>query len=254
MVFQDPMSSLNPALRVGRQIAEVAEVHAGASRSAAMKQAALALASVGIPDAAARLSAYPHELSGGMRQRAVIAMGLMEHPQLLLADEPTTALDVTVQKQFLDLLLEVNRTRGTAILLVSHDIAVVGTFCERVLVMYAGRIVEEIPSDMLLGQAAHPYTRALLAAVPDMSTDRTKPLATIPGRPPAPGEAGSGCAFAPRCPLAIDRCRHERPELVALGSGHRAACWVTAGGEPASPAGGGAGQRLDRVAPAEVPS
>ncbi|MEO3782688.1 dipeptide/oligopeptide/nickel ABC transporter permease/ATP-binding protein [Actinocorallia sp. B10E7] len=219
MVFQDPMAALNPALRVGSQLAEVATVHLGASRKEAWRRAVDRLGRVRIPDPEANARRYPHEFSGGMRQRAVIAMGLMGEPELIVADEPTTALDVTVQKRVLELLAEVNETTGAAGLLISHDLAVVSLYCRRVLVMYAGRIVEELPSSQLR-RARHPYTRALVASSPDLSTDRSLPLATIPGRQPEPAEVPGGCAFAPRCARALERCRADRPELE-----DGVACW-----------------------------
>jgi len=225
MVFQDPMASLNPALRVGRQLSEVAEVHLGATRSQAAARAVDRLAAVRIPSAARRAGQRPHEYSGGMRQRAVIAMGLMGEPKLIIADEPTTALDVTVQQQVLDLLAEVRADTGAALLLISHDLAVVAQVCTRVLVMYAGRIVEDLPVAELARGAAHPYTRALVGAVPTMATDPDTELATIPGRPPEPAEHGHGCSFAPRCALATGRCLGTEPELAAFGSGRRVACW-----------------------------
>ncbi|TCO54162.1 dipeptide/oligopeptide/nickel ABC transporter permease/ATP-binding protein [Actinocrispum wychmicini] len=225
MVFQDPMTSMNPTMKVGRQLAEVAEHHQGMSRTRALAKAVDRLQSVRIPSAARRAHQYPHEFSGGMRQRAMIAMGLMGTPKLIIADEPTTALDVTVQSQVLRLLADVRETAATAVLLISHDIAVVRRFCDRVLVMYAGRIVEDIRVRDLVTEASHPYTRALLASVPDMSTDRTQPLASIPGRPPHPDELPPGCAFAPRCPAADERCRTDDPALVHLGERHRVACW-----------------------------
>ncbi|MFB7533760.1 dipeptide/oligopeptide/nickel ABC transporter permease/ATP-binding protein [Streptomyces sp. NPDC056178] len=225
MVFQDPMASLNPALRVGRQLAEVAEVHLGASRAQAMARATDRLGAVRIPSPERRARQRPHEYSGGMRQRAVIAMGLMGEPKLVIADEPTTALDVAVQQQVLDLLAEVREESGAAVLLISHDLAVVAQVCERVLVMYGGLVVEDLPVAALIGGAAHPYTRALVGAVPTMATDPGTELATIPGRPPEPGEAGPGCPFAPRCERARDRCHDEVPDLTSSGPGHRVACW-----------------------------
>jgi len=219
MVFQDPMAALNPSLRVGSQLAEVATAHLGDSRAEAWKRAVDRLGRVRLPDPEANARRYPHEFSGGMRQRAVIAMGLMGEPALIVADEPTTALDVTVQKRVLDLLAEINGTTGTAGLLISHDLALVSRYCGRVLVMYAGRIVEELPSADLR-RARHPYTRALVASSPDLSTDRSRPLAVIPGRQPAPAEVPDGCAFAPRCARAVERCRTDRP---ALKGG--LACW-----------------------------
>ncbi|GAA3106462.1 dipeptide/oligopeptide/nickel ABC transporter permease/ATP-binding protein [Streptosporangium carneum] len=224
MVFQDPMASLNPALRVGGQLAEVATVHQGASREKAWERAVDRLDHVHIPEPERRARQHPHELSGGMRQRVVIAMGLMGTPRLIIADEPTTALDVTVQRQILRLLRQVTAETGAATLFISHDIAVVGELCDRVVVMYAGRVVEELPVDQLVTGAAHPYTRALVASLPDMDTDRSLPLASIPGRQPAPAEVGAGCAFAPRCALASDRCA-ELPPLIPYGKAHSVACW-----------------------------
>ncbi|MFD7102708.1 dipeptide/oligopeptide/nickel ABC transporter permease/ATP-binding protein [Streptomyces celluloflavus] len=229
MVFQDPMAALNPALRVGRQLAEVAEVHLGATRAQAAARAADRLGAVRIPAPERRARQRPHEYSGGMRQRAVIAMGLMGQPKLIIADEPTTALDVAVQQQVLDLLAEVRADSGAALLLISHDLAVVAQVCERVLVMYAGLIVEDLPVTELARGAAHPYTRALVGAVPTMTTDPGTPLATIPGRPPEPGEDGGGCSFAPRCDRARERCHTAAPELAGFGTGRRVACWYPVG-------------------------
>ncbi len=225
MVFQDPLSSFNPALRIGRQVTESSEVHLGRRHAEATALATARFSELAIAGAERRLRQYPHELSGGMRQRAMIAMGLMTQPRLILADEPTTALDVTVQRQVLYALHQANAEHGTAIVLISHDISVVEAFCARVVVMYAGRVVEEIAADRLRGGAAHPYTRALLAAVPDMTTDRATPLASIPGRPPAAGEVITGCAFAARCGFATDRCRSELPPLEQHPDGRRLACW-----------------------------
>jgi peptide/nickel transport system permease protein len=225
MVFQDPTASLNPALRVGRQLAEVAEVHGGARRTEAMRMAVERLRTVRIPAPERRARRFPHELSGGMRQRAMIAMGLMGSPRLIIADEPTSALDVTVQQQILRLLRQVSEETGAALIFISHDMAVVAELCQRVLVMYAGRVVEELDVATLLSAPAHPYTRALLASVPEMATDRDQPLATIPGRPPEPHEVNEGCPFAPRCPFADDRCRAELPLLRELAPGQTVACW-----------------------------
>ncbi|WP_066944403.1 dipeptide/oligopeptide/nickel ABC transporter permease/ATP-binding protein [Microtetraspora fusca] len=224
MVFQDPMASLNPALRIGGQLAEVATVHQGASRTEAFARAVDRLEHVRIPEPAARARQHPHELSGGMRQRAVIAMGLMGEPRLIIADEPTTALDVTVQREILRLLREVTDETGAATLFISHDIAVIGELCHRVVVMYAGRVVEELPVEGLASDAAHPYTRALVASLPDMETDRSRPLASIPGRQPSPAEVPDGCAFADRCELASAKCA-ELPPLIPYRAGHRVACW-----------------------------
>jgi len=224
-VFQDPMSSLNPTIRIGRQLAEVAEAHQGLSRRAAAARAVDRLRAVRIPSPLRRARQYPHEFSGGMRQRAMIGMGLMGQPRLVIADEPTTALDVTVQGEILRLLAEVRDTENAAILLISHDLGVISRLCDRVLVMYAGRIVEDLPTSGLEFGCVHPYTRALLDAVPDLGTDRGKPLAVIPGRPPEPDQLPAGCAFAARCSHASDRCRTDDPVLADLGEAHRVACW-----------------------------
>ncbi|MCB8044953.1 ABC transporter ATP-binding protein [Microbacterium oxydans] len=235
MVFQDPMTSFNPTRRIGSQLAEAASEHQDITRKQAMDRAIERLQSVRVPAAARRAHQYPHEFSGGMRQRAMIAMGLMNHPRLIIADEPTTALDVTVQRQVLQLLAGVRRDTDAAILLISHDIAVVAQTCDRVLVMYAGRIVEDLPAATLHTDARHPYTRALLEVVPELDADRSEPLKMIPGRPPAPGAFPVGCAFAARCPLATDLCRENDPELVADAAGHRVACWHPVDGEAPVP-------------------
>jgi peptide/nickel transport system permease protein len=224
MVFQDPMTSFNPTMRIGRQLAEVARHHEGMDRRAAMARAVDRLAAVRLADPERRARQYPHEFSGGMRQRAMIGMGLMGTPALIVADEPTTALDVTVQRQVLELLASIRAADDVAILLISHDITVVEQVCDRVLVMYAGRIVEDLPAAELRTGARHPYTKALLAAVPDMATDRELPLTVIPGRPADPADLPPGCAFAPRCPLADARCGAEDPELLE-NDGGRVACW-----------------------------
>ncbi|MFJ9776910.1 dipeptide/oligopeptide/nickel ABC transporter permease/ATP-binding protein [Kitasatospora sp. NPDC101157] len=223
MVFQDPTSSLNPALRVGGQLAEVATLHDGASRAEARDRAIERLRRVHIKEPEQVIRQHPHELSGGMRQRAVIAMGLMGTPRLIIADEPTTALDVTVQREVLRVLREVVDDTRAGALFISHDIAVVSELCDRVQVMYAGRVVEELPADAL-HRARHPYTRALIGSMPDMDTDRSRPLTTIPGRQPSPADIGTGCAFADRCALATDRCT-ERPALTERDADHLVACW-----------------------------
>jgi oligopeptide/dipeptide ABC transporter ATP-binding protein len=226
LVFQDPMSSLNPALRVGLQLVEAAEVHRGIDRRSALAMAAARLRDVHIPAPDVRLRQYPHEFSGGMRQRAMIAMALMNAPALIIADEPTTALDVTVQAQIIDVLQEINRAHGAAVLLISHDIGVIAEICTRVLVMYAGRIVEDADLASTLRAPAHPYTQALVAAVPTLTLDRDRPMDAIPGRPPDLDALPAGCAYAPRCPLAVARCKVEDPPLDRLPDGRRVACWV----------------------------
>jgi peptide/nickel transport system ATP-binding protein len=210
MVFQEPMTSLNPVFRVGEQIAEAVRAHADVSRAEAR-----------IP--AARLGAFPHELSGGMRQRAMIAMALAGEPALLLADEPTTALDVTVQAQILALLASLRDRRGMAILLITHNLGVVAEVADEVAVMYAGGVVERAPAEALFRDAQHPYTLALLGAMPD-GAPRCAPLAPIPGRMPMPGAWPSGCRFRARCPFAVARCAAEAPALRELAAGHHAAC------------------------------
>jgi len=224
MVFQDPMSALNPVQRVGNQIAEAIAVHDGTrSRRAAGPQVLELLERVGLTPAAARARAYPHELSGGMRQRVMLAMALANRPRVLIADEPTTALDVTTQAQIIDLILELQREMGLALVLVTHDLGVVAGIADRIVVMYAGRVVEEAPADRLFARAGHPYTRGLLGSVP-MQRDGRVPLAVIPGSPPDPANVPPGCAFHPRCALAEDRCGQTVPELRVLTAGHRAAC------------------------------
>jgi peptide/nickel transport system permease protein len=226
MVFQDPMTSLNPALRIGVQLTEAARFHRSLRRKHAFDLAVQRMREVDISAPERRLRSYPHEFSGGMRQRAMIAMGLVKEASLILADEPTTALDVTVQAQVLDVLREANVRHGTGILLISHDIGVVSEICHRVLVMYAGRIVEEGETQEVLDHPAHPYTRALIAAVPDIQADRSQPLAIVPGAPPDPGSDVIGCPFAPRCPDAVDQSFEQRPRLESLPGGRKVACWV----------------------------
>jgi peptide/nickel transport system permease protein len=225
LVFQDPMTSFNPAKRIGWQLAEVAAQHQGMTRREAAARAVDRLRAVRIPAAARRARQFPHELSGGMRQRAMIGMAVMGTPALIIADEPTTALDVTVQRQVLTLLKSIQVDGDMALLFISHDITVVSQVCDRVLVMYAGRVVENLPAAELRTHARHPYTRALLAAVPSMATDRTRPLAVVPGRPADPAKLPPGCAFAPRCPLADARCAASDPVLLADEAGREVACW-----------------------------
>jgi oligopeptide/dipeptide ABC transporter ATP-binding protein len=225
MIFQDPMSSLNPYLKVGEQIAEVAELHLGLSRRQAWQRAVQLLARVNIPDPERRAAGYPHELSGGMRQRAMIAMALSCGPDLLIADEPTTALDVTVQAQILNLLLDLRTEKDLSILLITHDLGVVASSCDHVLVMYAGRVVEEAPTRALLREPHHPYTRALLRSVPRADAKPREPLAALVGLPPrldlGPFRA---CTFAPRCSLVRPRCHQGEPALEQTEPGRRRRC------------------------------
>ncbi len=224
MVFQDPMTSLNPYLRVERQLSEVLEVHQGLSGRAARETVLEMLARVGIPDPARRLSLYPHEFSGGMRQRVMIAMALLCKPTLLLADEPTTALDVTVQAQILDLMADLARDLGMAIILVTHDLGVVARLCDRVIVLYGGRIMEEGLAEPLFTTPRHPYTQGLLAATPRLDGAVTEALTAIPGQPRALAGTMAGCPFAPRCDRALPHCHHETPALEVEATGRRLAC------------------------------
>jgi peptide/nickel transport system ATP-binding protein len=227
MIFQEPMTSLNPVLSIGHQIAESVRIHKGASASAARARARQMLELVKIPDAARRLDDYPHQFSGGMRQRVMIAMALACDPKMLIADEPTTALDVTIQAQVLKLMLELKAKTGAAIVLITHDLGVVAETCQRVVVMYAGRKVEEAPVRQLFARPAHPYTRGLLASIArGKAGARAKRLNEIPGMVPSLREPMPGCAFAPRCQFAIDACRQQQPGLrpVAGEPQHQAAC------------------------------
>jgi oligopeptide transport system ATP-binding protein len=224
MVFQDPTTSLNPYLTIGEQMTEVLRAHRGATQAQALAEARRLLDLVRIPDAAARLAAYPHEFSGGMCQRVAIAMSVICKPKLLIADEPTTALDPTVQLQVLALLDELRRELSLAILLITHDLGVVAELCDRVLVMYAGREMESGDAASLLTRPTHPYTRGLLACRPRLDDVVDRPLPAIPGAPPPPGHAVSGCVFAPRCGDALDACRALQPAPVEYGHDIRRAC------------------------------
>jgi oligopeptide transport system ATP-binding protein len=231
MIFQDPMTSLNPVFRVGWQVAEPLLVHKGKDGTKALREAESMLGKVGIPNPKERSRDYPHQFSGGMRQRAMIAMGLTTMPSVLIADEPTTALDVTIQAQILELLRNVNREFGTATILISHNLGVVAGMCQRILVMYAGRIVESGPTADVFAHPKHPYTWALLKSIPRLDSDSHQPLRPIEGIPPDLIDLPGGCAFHPRCPFRIERCAQDRPSLERVGETQMAACWVTQGGK-----------------------
>jgi len=222
MIFQEPLSALNPRLTIGYQLCETLRRHRRLRGAAARREAVRLLQRIAMPDAGRRLRSYAHQLSGGQRQRAMIALALAGEPDLLLADEPTTALDVTIQAQVLALIDELRRELGLAVLLISHDLGVVAGCCERVLVMYAGQVVEEAPAEDLFRRPAHPYTRALLDALPVIG--RRGELRGIPGSVPQPGRLPPGCAFAPRCAEAVDRCRRQPPRLVPLAGGRLSRC------------------------------
>jgi oligopeptide/dipeptide ABC transporter ATP-binding protein len=228
LVFQEPAAALNPVYTVGDQIGEVLRVHGRADRRVARRRAIELLERVGIPDAASRAGAWPHELSGGMKQRVCIAMALACNPALLVADEPTTALDVTIQAQILELLADLRRSEGLAILLISHDLGVVGELCDRVAVMYSGRIVERGPAALLLERPRHPYTRGLLRSRPRLDAPLPRSegerLPAIPGQVPEPRDRPGGCAFHPRCAIAQPDCRATIPPLVEIAAGHDVAC------------------------------
>ncbi|MCU0564080.1 MAG: ABC transporter ATP-binding protein [Desulfobacterales bacterium] len=229
MIFQEPMTSLNPVLAIGRQVAEPLMVHRGLSRRAALAEAAEWLERVRIPAARRRLGDYPHQLSGGMRQRVMIAMAMVCRPRLLIADEPTTALDVSIQAQILALMLELKTATGMALLLITHNLGVVAQTASRVIVMYAGQVVEEAATVDLFDRPFHPYTRGLLRSMPRLGAARGESgrrLSEIPGTVPAITESVAGCRFAPRCAHAFERCRADAPDLFPVGEGQRARCWL----------------------------
>ncbi|HSD30989.1 MAG TPA: ABC transporter ATP-binding protein [Gemmatimonadales bacterium] len=231
MIFQEPMTSLNPVLTIGDQVAEAAIVHQHLSRGVARRRAIELLRQVGIPEPEERVDHYPHQLSGGMRQRVMIAMALICRPQILIADEPTTALDVTIQAQILELLARLQQELGMAVLLITHDLGVVAGTADRVVVMYAGQVVETAPTPELFAHPRHPYTEGLMESIPRLDRPRAR-LHSIPGSVPAATAWPQGCRFHPRCPYAWDKCRTEEPPLLETGTdGHTARCWLVA--EPA---------------------
>ncbi|HTJ56634.1 MAG TPA: ABC transporter ATP-binding protein [Devosiaceae bacterium] len=227
MIFQEPMSSLNPVMTIGDQIAEAIKLHEPLTSGGRRARVIELLQLVGMPDPAQRYGAYPHQFSGGMRQRVMIAMAVACNPKLLIADEPTTALDVTIQAQVLELMKSIRQRLGTAILLISHDLGIIAEVCERVIVMYAGKVLEEGDVRSIFRNPSHPYTQGLLNSIPRLGDDRQR-LYQIAGSVPAPGALRQGCPFLARCPKRIDRCGAEMPPMFSFGPSHNAACWVTA--------------------------
>jgi oligopeptide transport system ATP-binding protein len=226
MIFQDPMTSLNPVMRIGGQITEMLELHMGMDKKQARASAAELLTMVGIPRAADRLDDYPHQFSGGMRQRVMIAMALSCVPQILIADEPTTALDVTIQAQIVDLVKKLRDELGMAIIWITHDLGVVARLVQNVIVMYAGFIIERSPVEELYAHPTHPYTLGLLGSLPRLDANERRRLVSIEGAPPDLVDMPKGCPFAARCTYHIDRCTEENPPLMPVGPAHEAACWV----------------------------
>jgi peptide/nickel transport system ATP-binding protein len=224
MIFQDPMTTLNPVLTIGQHLMEPLRIHLGMGKREARERAIELLRLVGFPRAGEIIDEFPHQLSGGMCQRVMIAVAVACNPKLLIADEPTTALDVTIQAQILELMQKIQQESNTAILFITHDLAVVAETCERVIVMYAGTIVEEAPVNEIFDHPAHPYTIGLLRSLPQL--ERGSRLYSIPGMVPAPGQVPPGCCFSNRCTLAIDRCRSEKPFYLEVGDRHRAGCWL----------------------------
>jgi oligopeptide/dipeptide ABC transporter ATP-binding protein len=226
MILQDPMASLNPLFTIGNQVAEPMRVHEGTRRSAAWRKARELLKAVRIPSPETRVTQYPHEMSGGMRQRIVGAIGISCEPRLLIADEPTTSLDLTIQAQYLNLLRELQREHGLALIFITHNLGIVAKMCDQLVVMYAGRVVESGPVSRIFNAPAHPYTKALLNSIPRMS-DNPQRLTAIDGQPPDLSQMPRGCAFAARCPSVFDRCRNEAPPEFNLDGGRTARCWLS---------------------------
>ncbi len=224
MIFQDPMTSLNPVYKIGKQVGEGLRLHRGYSKEQALKRAVELLDAVGIPEPEKRVNEYPHQFSGGMRQRVMIAMALACDPDILIADEPTTALDVTIQAQIIELMQEMQEKNGNAIVMITHDLGVVADIADKIMVMYAGRPVEFGTADEIFYESRHPYTWGLIRSIPEQATDEKKPLTPIHGNPPALSNLPKGCVFSPRCPFATDKCRAERPAKFQTGTGHYAAC------------------------------
>lgn len=229
MIFQEPMTSLNPIITCGKQIAESLELHRGMNKREALKKAVEMMKSVGIANPEKRANEYPHQMSGGMRQRIMIAMALACEPKILICDEPTTALDVTIQAQILDLIRELNKKTGTAVVMITHDLGVVSELCEKVIVMYTGRIVEEAPTEEIFKNPLHPYTGGLINAIPRI-TKKREPLKTIKGVVPNPMEKIEGCSFWPRCQFATEKCRKEVPQMVQVSEKRKVRCWKFADG------------------------
>ena len=245
-VFQDPLTSLNPLYTIGRQLTETIQAHLPVTEAEAKRRAISLLEDTGIPAAAERIEHYPHQFSGGMRQRVVIALALAAEPKLIVADEPTTALDVSIQAQIIQLLKRICKDRGAAVMLITHDMGVIAETCDRVAVMYAGRIAEIGPVHEVINQPAHPYTMGLMAAIPDITIERER-LNQIDGAMPRLNAIPPGCAYNPRCPRAFDRCLRERPDLLQAGA-TRAACWLHDAQAPQSAGMAGAALRSTEVA------